>query len=88
MPLSISDLQLKANAGSTQALERRVALLESLLQVSASQVTLTFGGASVTLSATGNVTINGREISLVSTGKMTMKSSSDLTLKAAKINQN
>lgn len=89
MPVTISDLQIKTNPGAAiLSLEQRVALLESVLQVGSSQITLSFGGASITLSATGNVTITGRDIIMNSTSKLVMKSSGDLTMKAAKINQN
>jgi hypothetical protein len=89
MPLTISDLQVKTNPGAAiLSLDQRVALLESVLQVGSQQATLSFGGASITLSATGNVTITGRDITMTSTTKLVMKSSGDLTMKAAKINQN
>ena len=89
MPLTISDLQVKTNPGAAiLSLDQRVALLESVLQVGTSQMTLSFGGASITLSATGNVTITGRDITMNSSSKLIMKSSGDLTMKAAKINQN
>jgi hypothetical protein len=89
MPLTISDLQVKTNPGAAiLSLDQRVALLESVLQVGTSQMTLSFGGASITLSATGNVTITGRDITMNSSSKLVMKSSGDLTMKAAKINQN
>lgn len=89
MPLTISELTIKANPGAAiLSLEQRVALLESVLQVGSSQTTLSFGGASITLSATGNVTITGREITMNSSARLIMKSSGDLTMRAAKINQN
>jgi hypothetical protein len=89
MPLTISDLQVKTNPGAAiLSLDQRVALLESVLQVGSSQMTLSFGGASITLSATGNVMITGRDINMNSSSKLTIKSSGDLTMKAAKINQN
>ena len=89
MPLTIAELQIKTNPGAAiLSLEQRVALLESVLQVGTSQTTLSFGGASITLSATGNVTISGREINLNSSAKLVLKSSGDLSMKAAKINQN
>lgn len=89
MPLTISELQIKTNpTGAILSLEQRVALLESVLQVGSNSMTLSFGGASITLSATGNVTITGREITMNSSAKLVMKSSGDLTMKAAKINQN
>lgn len=89
MPTSISELQIKANPqAAILSLEQRVALLESVLQVSTNNVTLSFGGSSIVLSATGNVTITGREISINSTNKTIVKSSGEIAMKAAKINQN
>jgi hypothetical protein len=89
MPLTISELTIKANPGAAiLSLEQRVALLESVLQVGTSQTTLSFGGASITLSATGNVTITGRDITMNSSSKLVLKSSGDLTMKAARIAQN
>jgi hypothetical protein len=89
MPLSISDFQVKTNPGAAiLSLDQRVAILESLLQVTSNQATLSFGGASITLSATGNVTITGREVTINTTAKLVMKSSGEIAMKAAKINQN
>lgn len=89
MPIFINELQIKANPQQAiLSLEQRVALLESVLQVSTNNATLSFGGSTITLSATGNVTITGREVSIVSSAKTIVKSSGEIAMKAAKINQN
>ena len=70
-----------------KTLEARVAALEQVLQVSASEVVLQGGGAKITLNHAGDIQITSHDATISSSGKMSLKAGVDLTLKGAKITE-
>ncbi len=88
----VGDGSVVVQAGShlnlTTAKSLTIRTGDQAISLTANEVVLKVGAASLAMKKDGSITLKGKDITLDGSGKISVKASGDITMKGAKINQN